>query len=142
GVGPSPKLFIKLGKKDQPLASGALSFILSVFWLIIWFGNFQGYWGGFMDTSVLTIVFLYGSFIIIYVDIMLNFKELNIFKRFIIPSLASIGALYLVFGALTSDPRMFIFFSIIVTAFLVVGYLTYETKLEKAPIVIESKQEI
>jgi APA family basic amino acid/polyamine antiporter len=142
GIGPSPQTFVKLGKKDQPLASGLLSFILSIFWLMIWFGNFQGYWGGFMDTSVLTIVFLYGSFIIIYVDIMLHFKELNVFKRFVIPSLASIGALYLVFGAFTSDPRMFLFFSIIVTIFLVIGFLTFEKKPVQETTLINAKQEL
>lgn len=140
GVGPSPQTFVKLGKNDQPLASGLLSFLLSIFWLIIWFGNFQGYWGGFMDTSVLTIVFLYGSFIIIYIDIMVNFKELNIFKRFIVPTLATIGALYLVFGAFTSDPSMFLFFSIIVGLFLLVGFLTYEKKTLAKPISVEAKQ--
>jgi len=139
-AGPAPEKFVKLGKNDQPFASGILSFILSIFWLVIWFGNFQGYWGGFMDTSVLTIVFLYGAFIVIYIDIIINFKELNVFKRFIVPSLASFGALYLVYGAFTSDPRMFLFFSIIVLIFLVIGMLTYESKAPTSNKVIKAKQ--
>ncbi len=126
GVGPSPNTFTKLGKKDQPYASGLLSFSLAIFWGFIWFGNFKGYWGGFMDTSVLTIVFLYGSFIIVYIDIIINFTELNFFKRYIVPTIATIGALYLIYGAFTSSPIMFLYFGIIVLIFLGIGLFTYE----------------
>lgn len=128
GVGPFPNTFTKLGKKDQPYASGLLSFSLAIFWGIIWFGNFKGYWGGFMDTSVLTIVFLYGSFIIVYIDIIINFTELNFFKRYIVPSIATIGALYLIYGAFTSNPKMFLYFGIIVLIFLGIGLITYDKK--------------
>ena len=128
GVGPFPNTFTKLGKKDQPYASGLLSFSLAIFWGIIWFGNFKGYWGGFMDTSVLTIVFLYGSFIIVYIDIIINFTELNFFKRYIVPSIATIGALYLIYGAFTSNPKMFLYFGIIVLIFISIGLVTYNSK--------------
>jgi len=133
GVGPAPELFTNLGKNDQPYASGLLSFVLAFFWGIIWYGNFQGFWGGFMDTSVLTIVFLYASFILVYFNIVKNFTELNVFKRYIVPSIATIGALYLIYGAFVSDPRMFLYFSIIVIAFLAVGLLTYKPKLIAVP---------
>lgn len=139
GVGPAPERFTKLGKNDQPYASGLISFIVAIFWGVIWFGNFQGYWGGFMDTSVLTIVFLYGSFIIVYVDIIKSFKELNAFKRYVVPAIATIGALYLIYGAFTSSPIMFLFFSIIVLIFLAVGYLTYEKKALRKPIPAKSE---
>lgn len=81
-----------------------------------------------MDTSVLTIVFLYGAFIIVYLDIIRSFKELNVFKRYVVPVLATIGALYLIYGAFTSSPIMFLYFSIIVVIFLAVGLVTYERK--------------
>lgn len=127
-IGPNPKIFTKLGKKDQPYASGLISFVFAIFWGIIWFGNFKGYWGGFMDTSVLPIVFLYGSFILVYFNIVKNFKDLNTFKRFIVPFLATLGALYLIYGAFISNPIMFVFFSIIVVIILFVGLLTFQTK--------------
>ncbi len=127
-VGPMPETFTKLGEKDQPFASGLLSFVLTIFWGFIWFGNFKGYWGGFMDTSVLAIVFLYGSFIIVYLDIIKNYTELNFFKRYIVPSIATIGALYLIYGAFTSNPKMFLYFGIIVLIFISIGLVTYNKK--------------
>jgi APA family basic amino acid/polyamine antiporter len=125
GVGPAKKLFVKLGKRDQPIASGLFSFGCAIFFGIIWYGNFQGYWGGFMDTSVLPIVFLYGAFILVYLDIIRHFTEEGVVKRFVIPSLAILGALYMIYGAFTSSPVMFFYFSIIVAVILLVGHLTY-----------------
>jgi len=127
-IGPSPETFTRLGKNDEPYASGLISFVFAFFWGIIWYGNFQGYWGGFMDTSVLPIVFLYGSFILVYFNIVKNFNDLNLFKRYFVPLLATIGALYLVYGALISDPLMFFYFSIIVLIILISGVLSYKTK--------------
>lgn len=127
GVGPFPELFTNLGKKDQPYASGLISFAFSLLWGIIWYGNFQGYWGGFMDTSVLTIVFLYASFILVYYNIIKNFTELGVFKRYIVPILATIGALYLIYGAFVSDPMMFVYFTLIVLVILFIGALTFNS---------------
>ena len=129
--GPLPELFSSLGKKDQPYASGIVSFVFAFLWGIIWYGNFQGFWGGFMDTSVLTIVFLYASFILVYYNIIKNFNELGVFKRYIIPILATIGALYLIYGAFISDPMMFVYFTIIVSVILLVGILTFNSSKVK-----------
>jgi len=125
GVGPFPELFTNLGKKDQPYASGLVSFVFALLWGVIWYGNFQGYWGGFMDTSVLIIVFLYASFILVYYNIIKNFTELGFFKRYIVPILATIGALYLIYGAFLSDPLMFVYFTLIVIGILLIGALTF-----------------
>lgn len=92
-----------------------------------------------MDTSVLTIVFLYSSFILVYFDIFKNFKELKPFKRFVVPALATIGALYLIYGAFTSSPLMFLYFSIIVLLILAAGYVTYQKPVKKSePVLSES----
>lgn len=133
GVGPAPELFTNLGKKDQPYASGLISFVFALLWSIIWYGNFQGYWGGFMDTSVLTIVFLYAAFILVYFNIFKNFTELGFFKRYIVPIIATIGALYLIYGAFVSAPLMFVYFTLIVIVILIAGILTYSTSKATVP---------
>ncbi|HKL60902.1 MAG TPA: APC family permease [Acholeplasma sp.] len=128
GIGPAPKLFTTLGKKDQPYASGLISFILTFLWGIVWFGNFKGYWGGFIDTSVLSIVFLYASFILVYYNIVKNFTELNLFKRYFVPLLATAGALYLIYGAFVSSPKMFLYFCLMVLPVLLIGSFSYKPK--------------
>ncbi|XFA98311.1 APC family permease [Candidatus Izemoplasma sp. B36] len=119
--GPKPELFKKLSKTDSTISSGVISLILTLFWGVIWYGNFQGWWGGFMDTSILPIVFLYGTYIIVYVFIIRKLTDLSFVNRYVFPILSSIGALYLIYGAFTSDPKMFLFFSIIVVVFLAIG---------------------
>jgi APA family basic amino acid/polyamine antiporter len=57
---------------------------------------------------------------------MKSFKELNFFKRFVVPVLASLGAIYMIYGAFSSDPLMFLYFSLIVLAFLGVGLILFE----------------
>jgi len=128
GVGPKPETFTKLGKNDAPIASGLISLVVAVLWGTIWYGNFQGYWDGFMDTSVLPIVLMYLTYIIIYYDIVKNYKHLNIFQRIIVPILATVGALYLIYGAFTSDPEMFLYFVLIVIVILAIGFVLYKKK--------------
>lgn len=121
-LGPNPAFFSKLNKAGATFNSGVVSVLISLFWLFVWFGNFQGYWGGFMDTSILSIVFLAGFYIIIYIHIMRDFTDLNVFNRFVAPSLAGIGSLYLLYGAFTSSPKMFLYFLMVVIVFLLVGF--------------------
>lgn len=125
GVGPSPARFTKLSKADAPLQGGVLSMVISALWLGVWYGNFQGWWGGFMDTSVLAIIFLYIAYILVYVDIFKTFKELSFFKRVVVPALATLSALYLIYGAFTSAPLMFVYFAGIVLVIQATGYVLY-----------------
>ncbi len=125
GVGPRPDQFTELTKADAPLKGGLLSFAVGVLWLGLWYGNFQGWWGGFIDTSVLSIVFLYIAYILVYVDIFKNFDELPTWKRYGVPVLAILAALYLIYGAFTSAPLMFVYFAVIVLIILGIGILLY-----------------
>jgi APA family basic amino acid/polyamine antiporter len=125
-VGPKPNFFKQTSKSNATVNSGIIGFILTLFWSVIWFGNFSGWWNNqFMDTSILPIVFLYAIYIIIYVYIMKTYTDLSFLNRFIVPIIATIGALYLVYGAFTSSPVMFFYFFLIVLGFMVIGYKLY-----------------
>lgn len=124
-VGPKPVLFTHLTKSDAPIYGGLLSMGVATLWGLVWYGNFQGWWNGFMDTSVLSIILLYSAYILVYYDIAKSFKDLSFFNRYIVPLLATLAALYLIYGAFTSDPRMFGFFLLIVGIVLGTGYALY-----------------
>jgi len=127
-LGPRPAFFKELSKTGATLRSGLISIVFSLFWLFVWFGNFKGFWGGFMDTSILSIVFLSGSYLMVYVHIIKEFKDLNKFNRFVVPSLAGLGSCYLLYGAFMSDPKMFLYFLIVVSIFLLVGIVLKNPK--------------
>lgn len=126
-IGPKPEVFKKFSKNNATVNSGLLSLVLTLFWLSIWYGNFQGWWNNnFMDTSILSIVFIYGSYLFIYVNIMKSMKQLSFVNRFVAPTLASIGGLYLIYGAFMSNKLMFLYFFILVSIIMVVGIITYK----------------
>ncbi len=128
GLGPSPRLFGELNKVGATMNSGIVSMVFSFFWLFVWFGNFQGFWGGFMDTSVLSIVFLSAFYLIVYSHIIKDYTDLHWVNRYVAPIFAGTGSLYLLYGAFMSDPRMFFYFFFIVVVFLLVGILLRKPK--------------
>ena len=92
GIGPKVDFFKKVNKKtNSTINSALLGFILSAFWLGVWYGNFAGWWGGFIDISELPIAFLYVIYISIYVWVMKNFDDLGFMGRVMAPFLAFAG---------------------------------------------------
>ncbi len=102
--GPARSFFSRInGKTGSAVNSSLAGFCFSFFWLMVWYGNFHGWWGGFMDISELPIVFLYSIYLALYIWYMRHFREFNIFQRFIAPSLAGIGSLYILYGGIKKE---------------------------------------
>lgn len=118
--GPKPKIFGKVNKlTGMPLYSAFAGLVLTLLWLIVWYGSFNGWYKGFMDISELPIAFLYVIYIALHIWVIKEFKELNIFQRFISPIIASLGSLYIIYGAIRKD--LFIAFTIIVIVIQLTG---------------------
>ena len=119
-LGPCSAFFKKVNSSSNSTVNSAiLGFCLSAFWLMVWYGNFAGWWGRFMDISELPIAFLYVIYISLYVFVMRTFDDLGIFSRFIAPFLAGCGSLYIIWGAIQKD--MFIHFLIITAVIIICG---------------------
>jgi len=102
--GYKPSLFTKVESRDAaPKGSVLVGIIIGALWLVVWFGNFEGWWNGFMDISELPIALQYAIFIGVYVYIIRSFKDENVFNRFIAPSLAIAGSLFIVYAAVQKD---------------------------------------
>jgi APA family basic amino acid/polyamine antiporter len=119
-LGPCSSFFKKVNATSNSTVNSAiLGFGLSAFWLMVWYGNFAGWWGRFMDISELPIAFLYVIYISLYVFVMRTFDDLGIFGRFIAPFLAGCGSLYIIWGAIHKD--MFIHFLILTVVIIICG---------------------
>lgn len=104
GQGIKPNVFSKVNiKTNIPTYSTLANFILVSIYLVIWYMNFSGLFPNkmFIDISELPIALIYGIYIIIYISYMNKMKDLSIIKRFIIPILALLGALMVVYGGLS-----------------------------------------
>ena len=121
-MGPAAATFKKINPNtDTAMASAILGFVLSCFWMMVWYGNFNGWWGGFMDISELPIAFLYVIYISLYIWVMKNFRDLPAASRFLAPVLAGAGSVYIIWGAI--HKAMFIPFLVIALIILGTGLM-------------------
>lgn len=118
-LGPRPDIFKRVNPAtNATMNSGIAGYIMSALWLGVWYGNFAGWWGGFMDISELPIAFLYLIYISIYVWVIRTFDNLGTMSRIVAPGLAAAGSLYIIWGAVQKD--MFVHF-LIITAIIFLG---------------------
>jgi len=120
GLGPQAAFFATIDPSTNSTKNSAiLGFFLSAFWLVVWYGNFAGWFGKFMDISELPIAFLYVIYISLYVWVMKTFSGLGTMSRFVAPVLAGAGSLYIIWGAIQKD--MFIHFFVLTLTILLAG---------------------
>lgn len=121
-LGPKAEFFSVVNPHtNSTIHSARMGYILSMMWLLVWYGNFAGWWGQFMDISELPIAFLYVIYISIYIWVMRTFTDLGGFSRFGCPALAGAGSLYIIWGAIQKD--MFMHFLIISLIILGMGFM-------------------
>lgn len=99
GQGPAPEKFAKLGKNQSvSLLSCVYGFACMILMLVVWYlvlntKSIFNYLGS-MDEIICAII--YGVYITMYIYIMKNFKDCNVFQRFIMPVVAIIGSIFFV----------------------------------------------
>ena len=120
GLGPKPLIFATINKRSNSTLNSALvGFALSAFWLLVWYGNFAGWFGAFMDISELPIAFLYIVYLSLHIWVMKTFTDLGPVKRFVAPLLAGVGSLYIIWGAI--HKAMFIHFLLLCLVIIAAG---------------------
>ncbi|MDY0227830.1 MAG: APC family permease [Desulfomicrobium apsheronum] len=101
--GPRPFMYKQIDNAtNMPTNSAVLGLLLSAFWLVYFYGaNLTKPWFGFFcfDPSELPIVTIYALYIPIFVVFMKKEADLSVFKRYVMPSLAIFGSLFMMFAA-------------------------------------------
>ncbi|MDY0274741.1 MAG: amino acid permease [Desulfomicrobium sp.] len=100
--GPAVRMFTQIDAvTNMPTNSAIFGLLLSAFWLVYFYGaNLTDPWFGFFcfDPSELPIVTLYAMYLPIFF-MMHKEKDLSVFKRLVLPLLASIGSLFMIYAA-------------------------------------------
>ena len=125
GRGPAPHVFAKVNAKtNMPIASSVIGLFMAAFWLVYFYGaNVAKWFGDYgFDPSELSIILLYGGYVPIYLMFMKNCKEFGPFKRFVIPTLAICGSLFMALAAAVSGKVKVLYFLIVVAVFLAIGW--------------------
>ncbi len=101
--GPLPHMF---GQVDPATNAATNSSIWGLFicgiWLVYFYGaNLTSGWFGLFnfDSSELPIVTIYGMYIPMFILWMVKEKDLGVVKRFVLPALATLACLFMVFAA-------------------------------------------
>ncbi len=116
--GPNPKMFRQVDKvSNMPVNSSVVGLVICAFFLLyfyganlaepLWFGKY-----GF-DSSEIPIVTIYAMYVPIFVSMMIKEKSLSFFKRFIVPVVAMIACLFMVYAAIVAHGMDTLYYLII-----------------------------
>lgn len=102
--GPKQEMFKQIDKHTNMVTNSSIwGLLVCAAWLIYFYGanlTTNGWFGYFnFDSSELPIVTIYALYIPIFINWMIKEKEFGFAKRFLIPSLAIISCLFMVFAA-------------------------------------------
>jgi APA family basic amino acid/polyamine antiporter len=103
GQGIAPGMMVKKNPKNgMPTASAILGTVLILFYLMVWTMNLNNTlpFGISIDVSLLPVALLYFMYIFIYVKFIIKMKDLDIYRRFIVPILAIAGACIVFSGSM------------------------------------------
>ena len=84
-----------------PNNSSLVGLLAVGFWLFFFYGaNLTSGWFGVFnfDSSELPIITLYGLYIPIFINFMRKEKDMGVFRRFVLPSIAIVGAVFMIFA--------------------------------------------
>ena len=132
GEGPKPEMFRQVDPvTNMPNNSAILSLAFAAFWLLYFYGAnlTAGWFGPFcFDSSELPIITLYGMYVAMFVQFMRKERELNGFKRFVMPLLALCGCVFMVYAAFAGYGRKVFYYLAIYAVFMLVGNCFYRKK--------------
>ncbi len=102
--GPKQEMFKQIDKNTNMVTNSSVwGLFVCAIWLIFFYGAnlTDGGWFGYFnfDSSELPIVTIYALYIPIFIIWMIKEKELGFVKRFLLPSIATLSCLFMVFAA-------------------------------------------
>ncbi|MPN39509.1 hypothetical protein SDC9_187037 [bioreactor metagenome] len=130
--GPRPEIFNQIDKvTNMPTNSSVLGLLLCGIWLLFFYGaNLTAPWFGFFcfDSSELPIVTIYALYIPIFLMMILKEKDLPAFKRFIMPSVALAGCVFMIIAACFSHKMAVVAYLIVFAVIMAIGAIFSKQK--------------
>jgi len=132
GRGMKPELFAQVDKvTNVPNNSAALYVLIVSFWMLLFSGNFAGWYGDFnLDLPGLVPVFFQFFLFPVYLLIIFKERSLGGFNRFIAPLLATAGSVFLIYAAITTQGTRILVFGVIFLVIMIFGNCFYKKSAE------------
>jgi len=144
GEGPAPELFGEVGRKsNMPGNSAIFGLLLCAFWgMYFIFVSVLEVWGGAkiftgtafesapfcFDASELPIITIYAMYIPIFVNWMRKATEETALRRYVIPALAILGSLFMVYACLVGHKMENFWYLIVFAVIMLIGKLVNRKK--------------
>jgi len=123
--GPAVRMFSQIDPvSNMPTNSAILGLLLSAVWLVFFYGaNLTDPWFGFFcfDSSELPIVTLYAMYLPIFISFMKKEADLPVLTRFVLPTLALCGSLFMIYAACYAHGMAVVAYLIIFAVIMVAG---------------------
>lgn len=132
GHGFKPKFFSAIdSESNMPSNASILGLIFNAFWMLYFYGAnlTENGWNlgifGF-DSSELPLICVYAFYIPVYIMLMKKGRDFGVFKRFVMPSLSTIGALLFIYAAISKHGIKNVGFLIIFAVIMLIGAIFYK----------------
>lgn len=123
--GPAVRMFSQIDPvSNMPTNSAILGLLLSAVWLVFFYGaNLTDPWFGFFcfDSSELPIVTLYAMYLPIFISFMKKEADLPVLTRFVLPTLALCGSLFMIYAACYAHGMAVVAYLIIFAVIMAAG---------------------
>ncbi len=126
GRGPAPSLMRNVDPHTgMPNNSAAFAMLMSAIWAgYFYYGTLMNMLGPFkFDSSEVPIIALYAAYIPIYLCFMKKATHETTVRRYVIPALAALGALVMVFAAIMSYGIDILYFLLVLAVVMLLGHL-------------------
>jgi APA family basic amino acid/polyamine antiporter len=131
GEGPRPDVFSQVDPKtNMPTNSGVFALLITGAWFLYFYlSNLAKTWTGpfVFDSTELPIITIYLMYLPILIQWMRKAKDQNLIRRFIMPSLALCGSVFMVIACIFSHGVACLWYLIVFAAVMLIGFLI-ETK--------------
>ena len=139
--GPRPDFLGEIDKaSEMPSNASIVALIVNALWLFYFymanltpFANYTGKGSIFLfDSTELPLICVYAFYLPVYVMLMVKGKELNVFRRFVMPILSFAGSCLFIYAAIAKHGIKNIGFLIIAAVIMIIGALVYNPKSAKS----------
>lgn len=137
--GPKPELFRQIDKvSNMPTNSAVIGLLFCAVWgTYFYLSNLAGTWSGavafegtalesvpfLFDSSELPIITIYAMYLPIFIQWMRKATDETVMRRFVIPALAIIGSLFMVYACIVGHGLANLWYLIVFAVIMFIGYL-------------------
>jgi basic amino acid/polyamine antiporter, APA family len=134
GFGPKPNVYNQVDSMtNMPTNSSIFGLLLCGIWLFFFYGaNLTNPWFGFFcfDSSELPIVTIYAMYIPIFFMMIKREKDLSFFNRFVAPTVALAGCVFMIVAACFSHKMAVVAYLVIFAVIMGIGAMFANKKVE------------